>query len=182
MPLLSFEARGLRQVSARLSAMRAREAGRRARGVSIVTRDCQPPAGTIVVGHERVNYLGNGEWQPLNRTPTTRADHRLRRCSARRLTYVHPSKPIRDEPRPQARGRTSRTWCWINPASIRAVLREAESIQAGLREQKPAFAGLFREAHTGFEPVSSESAVPEALRRKLDELRAQSRKGVDGRA
>lgn len=24
-----------------------------------------PPAGTIVFGHERVIYLGNGEWQPL---------------------------------------------------------------------------------------------------------------------
>lgn len=30
-------------------------------------------------------------------------------------------------------------------------------------------------AHTGFEPVSGESEVPEPLRRKLDELRAQSR-------
>jgi hypothetical protein len=23
------------------------------------------PVGTIVCGHERVIYLGNGEWQPL---------------------------------------------------------------------------------------------------------------------
>jgi hypothetical protein len=25
-----------------------------------------PPIGTIVLGHERVIYLGNGEWQPLD--------------------------------------------------------------------------------------------------------------------
>ena len=37
-------------------------------------------------------------------------------------------------------------------------------------------------AHTGFEPVSSESAIPPALRRKLDELNAKNRKGVDGRS
>ena len=28
-----------------------------------------PPIGTIVYGHERVIYLGNGEWQPLDETP-----------------------------------------------------------------------------------------------------------------
>ena len=27
-----------------------------------------PPVGTIVLGHERVIYLGNGEWQPLANT------------------------------------------------------------------------------------------------------------------
>ena len=27
------------------------------------------PIGTIALGHERVIYLGNGEWQPLNDTP-----------------------------------------------------------------------------------------------------------------
>ena len=27
------------------------------------------PPGTIVFGHERVIYLGNGEWQPLDGTP-----------------------------------------------------------------------------------------------------------------
>ncbi len=34
-------------------------------------------------------------------------------------------------------------------------------------------------AHTGFEPVSLETEVPEPLRRKLDELRAQSKQRVD---
>ena len=34
-------------------------------------------------------------------------------------------------------------------------------------------------AHTGFEPVSAEAEVPEPLRRKLDELRAQSKKRAD---
>ena len=33
-------------------------------------------------------------------------------------------------------------------------------------------------AHAGFEPVSGEEAVPEPLRRKLDELRARNRKRV----
>jgi len=33
---------------------------------------------------------------------------------------------------------------------------------------------LERKAHTGFEPVSAETEVPEPLRRKLDELRAGS--------
>jgi hypothetical protein len=28
-----------------------------------------PPIGTIVLGHERVIYLGDGEWQPLDGTP-----------------------------------------------------------------------------------------------------------------
>jgi hypothetical protein len=28
-----------------------------------------PPIGTIVLGHERVIYLGNGEWQPFADTP-----------------------------------------------------------------------------------------------------------------
>ena len=28
-----------------------------------------PPIGTIVLGHERVIDLGNGEWQPLADTP-----------------------------------------------------------------------------------------------------------------
>ena len=37
------------------------------------------------------------------------------------------------------------------------------------------------EAHTGFEPVSGETEVPEPLRRKLDELRAQSKKTADER-
>ena len=37
-------------------------------------------------------------------------------------------------------------------------------------------------AHTGFEPVSRETEVPEPLRRKLDELRAQSKKQRDVRA
>ena len=36
-------------------------------------------------------------------------------------------------------------------------------------------------AHTGFEPVSRETEVPEPLRRKLDELRAQSKKRADER-
>jgi hypothetical protein len=27
-----------------------------------------PPVGTIVFGHERVIYLGNGDWQPLDNT------------------------------------------------------------------------------------------------------------------
>ena len=36
-------------------------------------------------------------------------------------------------------------------------------------------------AHTGFEPVSRETEVPEPLRRKLDELRAQSKKAADER-
>ena len=36
-------------------------------------------------------------------------------------------------------------------------------------------------AHTGFEPVSGETEVPEPLRRKLDELRAQSRSRADER-
>ena len=27
-----------------------------------------PPIGTIVLGHERVIYLGNGDWQPLGET------------------------------------------------------------------------------------------------------------------
>ena len=27
-----------------------------------------PPIGTIVLGHEQVIYLGNGEWQPLDDT------------------------------------------------------------------------------------------------------------------
>jgi len=40
---------------------------------------------------------------------------------------------------------------------------------------------LERKAHTGFEPVSAETEVPEPLRRKLDELRAQSKKRVDER-
>jgi hypothetical protein len=35
--------------------------------------------------------------------------------------------------------------------------------------------------HTGFEPVSAETEVPEPLRRKLDELRAQSKKKADER-
>lgn len=38
-----------------------------------------------------------------------------------------------------------------------------------------------KEAHSGFEPVSGESDVPEPLRRKLDELRAQSKKRADER-
>jgi hypothetical protein len=28
-----------------------------------------PPVGTIVLGHEQVIYLGNGEWQPLADKP-----------------------------------------------------------------------------------------------------------------
>jgi hypothetical protein len=41
---------------------------------------------------------------------------------------------------------------------------------------------VFRfKAHTGFEPVSAETEVPEPLRRKLDELRAQSKKKADER-
>jgi hypothetical protein len=28
-----------------------------------------PPIGTVVLGHERVIYLGNGEWQPLADKP-----------------------------------------------------------------------------------------------------------------
>ena len=38
-----------------------------------------------------------------------------------------------------------------------------------------------RKAHTGFEPVSAETEVPEPLRRKLEELRAQSKKQADER-
>ena len=38
-----------------------------------------------------------------------------------------------------------------------------------------------RKAHTGFEPVSAETEVPEPLRRKLDELRAQSKERADER-
>jgi hypothetical protein len=38
---------------------------------------------------------------------------------------------------------------------------------------------LQRKAHTGFEPVSAETEVPEPLRRKLDELRAQSKKKAE---
>ena len=41
---------------------------------------------------------------------------------------------------------------------------------------------LERKAHTGFEPVSRETEVPEPLRRKLDDLRAQSKKQRDVRA
>jgi hypothetical protein len=33
-------------------------------------------------------------------------------------------------------------------------------------------------AHTGFEPVSGESVVPEPLRRKLDELRGLNPRGA----
>ena len=36
-------------------------------------------------------------------------------------------------------------------------------------------------AHTGFEPVSGEGDVPEPLRRKLDELRAQSKRNAADR-
>ena len=28
-----------------------------------------PPIGTIVLGHEQVIYVGNGEWQPLDDRP-----------------------------------------------------------------------------------------------------------------
>ena len=28
-----------------------------------------PPIGTVVLGHERVIYLGNGDWQSLDETP-----------------------------------------------------------------------------------------------------------------
>jgi len=47
--------------------------------------------------------------------------------------------------------------------------------------ETPLYAGLLTKAHTGFEPVSSETEVPEPLRRKLDELRAQSKKTADER-
>jgi hypothetical protein len=33
-----------------------------------------PPIGTIVFRHERVIYLGNGEWQPLDDTDTGTID------------------------------------------------------------------------------------------------------------
>jgi len=33
-------------------------------------------------------------------------------------------------------------------------------------------------AHTGFEPVSGETVVPEPLRRKLDELRNKNPRGT----
>jgi hypothetical protein len=33
-----------------------------------------PPIGTIVYGHERVIYLGNGEWQPLADEPNNSRD------------------------------------------------------------------------------------------------------------
>ena len=46
----------------------------------------------------------------------------------------------------------------------------------------PRLSELQRKAHTGFEPVSPEAEVPEPLRRKLDELRAQSKKQRDGYA
>lgn len=29
-----------------------------------------PPIGTIVIGHERVIYVGNGDWQPFKRAAT----------------------------------------------------------------------------------------------------------------
>jgi hypothetical protein len=44
----------------------------------------------------------------------------------------------------------------------------------------PASAAV-RKAHTGFEPVSSEEAVPEPLRRILDELRAKAPRKRDER-
>jgi hypothetical protein len=37
-------------------------------------------------------------------------------------------------------------------------------------------------AHTGFEPVSGETKVPEPLRRKLDELKNENRKARDERS
>jgi hypothetical protein len=38
-----------------------------------------------------------------------------------------------------------------------------------------------KKAHTGFEPVSGETDVPEPLRRKLDELRAKTPRKRDER-
>jgi hypothetical protein len=59
--------------------------------------------------------------------------------------------------------------------------------RSGLMEEVRDLAGCprapvgWREVHAGFEPVSAETEVPEPLRRKLDELRAQSKKKADDR-
>jgi hypothetical protein len=42
-----------------------------------VSRAVSLPADTIVLGHERVIYLGNGQWEPLADTRTTRAHGEL---------------------------------------------------------------------------------------------------------
>jgi len=31
----------------------------------VTTLHDDPPVGTVVLGHQQVIYLGNGEWQPL---------------------------------------------------------------------------------------------------------------------
>jgi hypothetical protein len=48
--------------------------------------------------------------------------------------------------------------------------------QNGFREAR-----RVAKAHTGFEPVSGATDIPEPLRRKLDGLRAQSKKKADER-
>jgi hypothetical protein len=42
------------------------------------------------------------------------------------------------------------------------------------RKKPPLSRGFGEEAHTGFEPVSRETAVPEPLRRKLEQLRVET--------
>jgi hypothetical protein len=54
-----------------------------------------PPNGTIVFGRERVIYLGNGEWQPLEDT----TNHRATRCIPIDLRSVRECPPNFVRPR-----------------------------------------------------------------------------------
>ena len=64
---------------------------------------------------------------------------------------------------------------------VTAPVTARDALPRHQRHERPAWlsqnrAAMGQAAHTGFEPVSSETEVPEPLRRKLDELRAQSAK------
>lgn len=49
-----------------------------------------------------------------------------------------------------------------------------KSVARGLSIGSSGFPSKAQEAHTGFEPVSPQSALPEPLRRKLEELKAHN--------
>ena len=73
---------------------------------------------------------------------------------------------------------------------VTAPVTARDALPRHQRHERPAWLSQNRAAmcracktHTGFEPVSSETEVPEPLRRELDELRAQSAKrGTRSRA
>lgn len=78
---------------------------------------------------------------------------------------------------PHALLRTSERQTSIARAATRARFRPTPNgsrRDSPLTRKTPDLRGFFMEAHTGFEPVLPESALPEPLLRKLDELKARN--------